>query len=59
MVWWSMGTNSQRSYFGWGTSTTHTGTINEMTDNAWEQLHTSEAVSDFTEFFAIIEYTKL
>ena len=28
---------------GWGTDATHTGTINEMTTNAWEQLHTGEA----------------
>lgn len=28
---------------GWGTDAVHTGTINEMTTNAWEQLHTGEA----------------
>lgn len=28
---------------GWGTGTTHTGTLNEMTDNAWEFLGTNYA----------------
>ena len=37
------GGNGAERKGGWGTGTTHTGTLNEMTDVAWEQLHTGEA----------------
>ena len=36
------GTNGVERMGGWGTGTKHTGILNEMTDNAWEQLHTGE-----------------
>ena len=34
------GDNGARRGAGWGTGTTHTGTLNEMTNNDWESLHT-------------------
>lgn len=34
------GDNGVRRGAGWGTGTTHTGTLNEMTNNDWESLHT-------------------
>ena len=34
------GDNDVRRGAGWGTGTTHTGTLNEMTNNDWESLHT-------------------
>lgn len=36
------GANGVERMGGWGTGTKHTGILNEMTDNAWEQLHTGE-----------------
>lgn len=38
--WGIFGDNGAERRAGYGTGTAHTGTINEMTDVAWESLHT-------------------
>lgn len=38
--WGIIGANGVERMAGYGTGTIHTGTINEMTDVAWESLHT-------------------
>ena len=41
--WGIIGANGVERMAGYGTGTTHTGTINEMTDVAWESLHTGNS----------------
>jgi hypothetical protein len=41
--WGIIGANGVERMAGYGTGTAHTGTINEMTDVAWESLHTGNS----------------
>ena len=41
--WGILGGNGAERKAGYGTGATHTGTLNGMTDVAWESLHTGES----------------